>query len=241
MIRMLGTFRFLGIFAVTVLISIAIYVSLAYSEAYIGGQFGTAIGGNKFKDIELTDFSPSASKSDQSLANTLLVGFKAGYYFPRARWFGLESEAYYMTPHIKQQSTTVTIPANAVLREFGPVAGGTTTGVTSGDHFRVFTWVPVNFMFRYYKTRLQPYIGFGPAIFFGRLTTTDPQFAETNSSTRLGFNAKGGAEFYITRHLTAFTEVKWNYTKFEFNRTNDLSYKTTYNPILLAFGLSYHF
>lgn len=226
---------------IALLVLTVMRVSIAYSETYIGGQFGTGLAGNKLKDIELTDFSPAGSKSDQSLARSILVGFKFGYYFPQVKWFGLETEAYHMTPHIKRQSTTVTIPAGAVLRDFGPVAGGTATAVTSGDHFRVITWVPVNFMFRYYKTRLQPYVGFGPGVFFGKLTTTDPQFAESNSSTRLGLNVKGGGEYYITRHFTAFAEVKWNYTKFEFNRTNDLSFKTTYSPLLLAFGLSYHF
>lgn len=232
---------YVGIILASVLLSVMLTASQAYSEAYIGGQFGTPIFGNKFKDIELTDFSPSGSKSDQSLSNTLLVGVRVGYYFPRARWFGLETEAYYMTPHIKQQSTTVTIPAGAVLRDFGPVTGGQASAVTSGDHFRVLTWVPVNAMFRYHKTRFQPYIGFGPAVFFGKLTTTDPQFAESNNSTKLGFNAKVGGEYFITRHFTAFIEGKYNYTKFEFNRTNDLSYRTTYSPIILAFGLSYHF
>jgi opacity protein-like surface antigen len=229
------------VFAIAFLALSTMSWSMAYSETYIGGQIGTTIAGNKLRSIELTDFSPAGSKSDQSLAPAPLIGFKLGYYFPRAKWFGLETEAYHLTPHIKQQSTTVSIPAGAVLRDFGPVAGGTATAVTSGDHFRVITWVPVNFMFRYYKTRLQPYVGFGPGVFFGKITTTDPQFAESNGSTRLGLNAKAGVEYFMTRHFTAFVEGKYNYTKFEFNRTNDLSFKTTYNPLFVAFGLSYHF
>lgn len=233
--------RYPRVSSIVLLVLTTMSVSIAYSETYIGGQIGTTVAGNKLRSIELTDFSPAGSKSDQSLATSALIGFKLGYYFPRAKWFGLETEAYHMTPHLKQQSTTVTIPAGAVLRDFGPVAGGTATGVTQGDHFRVITWVPVNFMFRYYKTRLQPYVGFGPGVFFGKLTTTDPQFAESNSSTRLGLNAKFGVEYYMTRHFTAFAEGKFNYTKFEFNRTNDLSFRTTYSPLLVAFGLSYHF
>ena len=79
------------------------------------------------------------------------------------------------TPHLKQQPATITIPANATLQGFGPVAGGTTSGTVSGDHFRVMT-LASNAMFRYHKTRLQPYLGFGPALFFARVNTTAQGF-----------------------------------------------------------------
>jgi opacity protein-like surface antigen len=191
----------------------------------------------------MTDFSPAGSMSDRSLATSALLGFKLGYYFPRARWFGIETELYHTTPHIKQQPTTIAIQSGSVLREFGPVPGGTSTGVLSGDNFRVLTWVPVNFMFRYYKTRLQPYFGFGPGVFMGRITTTIPQFAGSQNSTRLGLNAKLGGEYFFTRHLTAFAEIKYNYTSFDFaaNSNGGFGFKATYNPIFLAFGVSYHF
>lgn len=241
--RMLASVRYLGIFATAFLISVTVHVSQAYPEAYIGGQFGTTIAGNKLTNVDLTDFSPSGTMSDRSLSSSLLIGFKVGYYFPRARWFGLEAEAYHMTPHIKQQATTISIPNGAVLRDFGPVAGGTSTGTLTGDHFRVITLVPINFMFRYHKTRLQPYFGFGPGIFMGRVTTTIPEFAGSQSSTRMGLNAKAGAEYFFTRHVTAFAEVKYNYARFDFsgNTNGGFSYRATYNPIILAVGLSYHF
>lgn len=231
----------LGICATALLLSTVLAVPNAYPEAYIGGQLGTTLAGNKLKSVDLTDFSPAGSMSDRSLASSALFGFKLGYYFPQARWFGLETELYHMTPGIKQQSTTISIPAGANLRDFGPVTGGTTSATLSGDHFRVITWVPVNFMFRYYKTRLQPYIGIGPGVFFGRVTSTAVGFTESTNSARLGLNAKGGAEYYFTRHITGFAEVKWNYTKFDFERTSNISFRTTYSPLLLAFGMSYHF
>jgi opacity protein-like surface antigen len=215
----------------------------AYSETYIGGQIGTGVSGNKLKNVELTDFSPTGSMSDRSLATSALFGLKLGYYFPRARWFGLETEFYQTTPHIKQQSTTVTIQPGAVLRDFGPVAGGTSTGVLSGDQFRVRTWVPVNFMFRYYKTRLQPYFGFGPGLYMAHIKTTVTGFEGTQSSTRLGLNAKLGGEYFFTRNVTAFAELKYNYASFNFDPNNNggFGFKTTYNPIFFAFGVSYHF
>jgi len=193
--------------------------------------------------VGLSNLSPSGTMSDRSLASTLLFGFKMGYYFPRAKWFGLETEAFYMTPHIKQQPTTITIQPGTIASGVGPVTGGTTTNVISGDHFQVFTWAPVNFMFRYYKTRLQPYVGIGPAVFFGRVTTTIPQFAGSQNSTRLGLNAKLGAEYFFTRRITAFAELKWDYTRFDFsgNSNGAFGFSATYSPLLLAVGVGYHF
>ena len=241
--RMQAATRYAGIMAITVLISATVSVSRAYPEAYIGGQFGTTIAGNKLSHVDLTDFSPPGTMSDRSLSPSPLIGLKIGYYFPRARWFGLETEAYHMTPHIRHQPTTISIPNGAVLRDFGPVAGGTSQGTLTGDHFRVITFVPVNLMFRYYKTRLQPYFGFGPGVFMGRVTTTIPQFAGTQSSTRIGLNAKAGGEYFFTRHLSGFAEVKYNYARFDFsgNTNGGFSYRATYNPVILAVGLSYHF
>lgn len=233
-----------GIWATALLISTVMAVPNAYPETYIGGQLGTTVAGNKLRSTELTDFSPPGSMSDRSLSTSPLLGFKLGYYFPQARWFGLETEAYHMTPHIEQQSTKVTIPPGSVLNGFGPVAGGTSVGTLSGDNFRVITWVPVNFMFRYYKTRLQPYFGFGPGVFLARVTTTIPAFAGSQNSTKLGLNAKVGAEYFFTRHVTGFAELKYNYTSFNFegnNANGSFGFKATYNPILLAFGVSYHF
>lgn len=225
------------------LICVAPDVPNASAEPYIGGQVGTGIANMKLSSVELTDFNPPGSMSDRSLATTALLGFKLGYYFPERKWFGVETEAYYMTPHIQQQSTTIAVQSNAVLKGVGPVPGGTTTSVLSGDHFRVMTWVPVNAMFRYYKTRLQPYVGIGPGVFMGSVSSSNPQFPSSQTSTRLGLNAKGGAEYFFTRQVTAFAEVKWNYTRFDFsgNPNGGFGFRATYSPLLMAVGVSYHF
>ncbi|MGQ0694537.1 MAG: hypothetical protein ACT4OL_03050, partial [Nitrospiraceae bacterium] len=181
-----ATLTFVGACAAALLISIVPAVPNAYPEAYIGGQIGTTIAGNSLSNVELTDFSPTGSMSDRELSRSVLGGAKLGYYFPKARWFGIETEFFYTTPHIKQQNTRITIQPGAVLSGFGPVPGGTTEGILSGDYFRVMTWVPVNLMFRYHKTRLQPYIGVGPGIFFARVHTTVTGFEGIQNSTRIG-------------------------------------------------------
>lgn len=237
-----STWAISGICAIALTIcSLILAVPNAYPEAYIGGQIGTAIKGNKLARVDLTDFSPSGSMSGRDLANSPLLGGKIGYYFPQARWFGLELEASYRTPHIEQQDTRVSIQPGSFLKGFGPVSpGGDAQGVLSGDHLRVITIAP-NIVLRYHKTRLQPYVGVGPGIFIARVKTIDPQFAESNSSVSVGLNVKGGVEYYITRHLTVFGEAKWNYTKFDFERNSNISFTAIYNPIFLSLGANVHF
>ena len=225
------------------LLSFLLATPYAYPEAYIGGQIGTTLAGNTLKGVELTDFSPPGTMSDRELAQSALLGVKVGYYFPRARWFGIETEFYQTNPHIKQQNTIITIPSNATLRDFGPVGSGTFEGPFPGDYFRVRTWVPINFMFRYHKTRLQPYIGFGPGIFMARVKTIQTGFEGTQDRTNIGFNVKAGLEYFITRHLSAFGEWKHNRTSFSFdgNDNGGFGFKADYNPHFVAFGLNYHF
>jgi opacity protein-like surface antigen len=231
--------------------SLHLAVHNAHSEAYIGGQIGTVVAGNSLTSVELTDIgappgrtlSPPGFMSDRELTRSILVGGKLGYYFPQLRWFGIETEFFYTTPHIKQQNTRVTIQPGTILNGVGPVVGGATESVLSGDHFRVMTWAPVNFMFRYYKTRLQPYVGVGPGIFFARVHTTVTGLEGTQSSTRVGLNVKAGLEYFITRHLSAFAEWKYNRTSFDFeaNSSGAFGFKAEYEVHFVAGGINYHF
>lgn len=232
-----------GRVVIAALVSFLTATPYAYPEAYVGGQLGTTIMGNKLKSVELTEFSPPGSMSDRELANSAMFGVKVGYYFPRARWFGLETELYQTNPHIKQQNTTITVQSGAVLRDFGPVTGGSSTGVLSGDQFRVRTWVPVNAMFRYHKTRLQPYIGFGPALYMARVKTIVTGFEGTQSSARLGINVKAGVEYFITRNLSASLEGRYNKANFIFDPTSTggFGFKANYEMVFAAVGLNYHF
>lgn len=89
-------------------------------------------------------------------------------------------------------------------------------------------------MFRYPNGRLQPYIGFGPGIFFARVNITEQGFEASQSNTRVGVNAKIGAEFFITRHVAVFGEWKYNWVRFNFDET--LGIAATYNMHLVAGG-----
>ncbi len=224
--------------------SVVLIAPKAYSEAYIAGQFGVALpsisGGLTNAAFNFT--VPNVDIPDVSLKTSFLYGGKVGYYFPQIRWFGVETEAYNATPHVKQQQLDVVIPAGT----FFPGPGGGTTqtpGTLSfglpGSHLRVLMVAPVNFMFRYPNGRLQPYIGFGPGIFFAHAGSIGQGVTVDQSNIRVGVNAKAGAEFYITRHIAVFGEWKYNWVKLNFNE--QLGIEGTYSMHLVAGGLSYHF
>lgn len=230
------------IVAALLLASMVLGVPKAYSEAYIGGQIGTTLTGNRLTSVELTDFSPAGTMSDRDLSRSILGGLRLGYYFPRAHWFGVETEAFYTTPHIKQQSTRITIQPGATFQG-SPVSGGSIEAVITGDHFRVITWAPVNVMVRYHKTKLQPYAGIGLGVFFARINTTVAGFEGTQSSTSVGLNAKAGLEYYFTRHISVFAEWKYNKASFTFDPNNSgaAGLETDYQVHFATGGLNYHF
>lgn len=235
------------------LLSPVLNVPNAYSELYIGGQVGTTLFGdnNKLTRVDLTDLgdppgstlTPPGSMSGRDLASSPVLGGKIGYYFPHVQWFGLEAEAYYTTPHIEQQATRVSLIPGSILNGVGPVAGGDAITGFSGDHFRVITIAPFNLMMRYHKTRFQPYVGIGPGIFMARVHTTIVGLEGTQSSTRVGLNVKFGGEYFFTRHISGFGEVRYNYTtlNFEANEADAFGFKAIYNPIIFSFGVNYHF
>jgi opacity protein-like surface antigen len=215
----------------------------AYSEMYIGGQIGTSIAGNSLTDVELTDFSPSGATSDRDLSQSILLGGKIGYYFPQAPWFGVETEVFYTTPHIKQENVQFTIPPGAIIPGLGAVPGGTVEDIIKGDHFRVVTWAPVNLIFRYHKMRLQPYVGMGLGLFFARVNTPAFGFEASQSAMGVGLNLKTGLEFQITRNLSAFGEWKYNRTSFSFdpNRVGAFGFDADYQVHFVTAGLNVHF
>ncbi|MDX2252838.1 MAG: outer membrane beta-barrel protein [Nitrospira sp.] len=239
-------------------------VSATYAETYIAGQFGVTLPNIPWKglsDGDLTNSSvafptgtvniPSGTTvDDQSLQQSFLYGGKIGHYFSKVRWFGIEAEIFYSTPHLKQQSITFRTSAPTT---FLPSGGGppvtvppgefSTAGQIPGANFHVLTIAPLNLMFRYPGTRLQPYLGFGPGIFIARIK--DPSISQgdnSQSSTKLGLNALVGLRYYFTRNLAIFAEGKFNYVRFSFDEnTNFFGFDATYAPIHAVGGLSVHF
>lgn len=241
--NMLSTaIRWFGISVFAMTCVVISNVSPSYAETYIAGQFGVSlpsVAGKSLGEGDLTGqlVNPGVKVSAQSLDESILFGGKIGHYFKAVPWLGIEAEAYHTTPHIKQQVITFSgSSGSAVSLEF------------RGVNFRVITVAPLNLMFRYPKTRFQPYIGVGPGIFLARIT--DPAFTSDNkqSSTGFGVNAQAGVRYYITRQIALFGEGKFNYnfTKFSFDETpagnfNLFGFDADYKMFHAVFGLSVHF
>jgi opacity protein-like surface antigen len=242
-------------------------VPAAYAETYIAGQFGVTLPNSTpwkgLSDGELTtssqqftvgpitgtaSFPSGTSVSDQSMHMSVLYGGKIGHYFKGAKWFGIEAEAYFNSPQLKQQDIVLQSGSPVV---FTPSGGGPNSSLGNtlrfppvpGVNFHVLTIAPLNLMFRYPGTRLQPYIGFGPGIFIARIK--DPSISQgdtSQSSTKLGLNALVGLRYYFTRNLAVFAEGKFNYVRFSFEEnSNFFGFDATYAPIHAVGGLSLHF
>lgn len=226
------------------LLSLFFVVPTAHGETYIAGQFGFAVPGlgSGLSDGDVTSsfLLPGTTHGEFELSTSFMFGGKVGHYFHSARWVGLEAEVFHATPHIEQQGHT--------LRN-SSVPGVTPSATFQGAYLRVLTVAPFNLMFRYPMTRLQPYIGVGPGIFFARvkgegLAPDSPE--STSDNVRLGLNAKAGLQYYVTKHLTAFAEWKFNYAHFKFDENINLfpfpyGFDGTYTMHFVSFGIGYHF
>ncbi|MGH7228675.1 MAG: outer membrane protein [Nitrospiraceae bacterium] len=202
----------------------------AYPEGYIAGQLGVTIPG-PLSDVDVNDtiLAPFDKSSDLDLQTSFLFGAKLGYYSQNVRWFGVEAEVFHTTPHIKQQSQTLTATS----------LGVSATDTVSGEYLRVIT-LAGNLMFRYPGRRWQPYFGVGPGIFFARIT--DPTVSDTQSSTSLGLNTQLGLRYFMTRNVAVFGEYKFNYARFSFAETfNLIGFDATYMAHNFVFGIGYHF
>lgn len=258
-----STRRFLITSLLALLMPIVLFVPQAYAETYVAGQFGATFPGNGLSNGDLTSTSaafqsgaisgtvnfPSGSTvSEQSLKTSFMFGGKIGHYLSKARWFGLEAEFFYSTPQVKQQDIRF---QSGTPFTFTPSGGGPSTFLGNeltavgvpGANFSVLTIAPFNLMFRYPGNRLQPYIGIGPGIFIARFK--DPSVTQgdnSQSSTKLGLNTLIGVRYFLTRHVSAFAEGKYNYVRFNFEENpNFFGFNATYTPINVAFGVSYHF
>ena len=226
------TRRFVVTSLLTLLAPIVLFAPQAYAETYVGGQFGVTFP-QSLSNVHITqDGLGGLSSSDLSLHSSLMGGIKLGHYFTKARWLGIETELFYTTPHIKDQSFVVSGPG-----------GSASLGPASGEYNRVITWAPMNLVLRYDKTRLQPYVAVGPGVFFAKRTDSN---GGTESGTAVGLNSQVGLRYYITRNWTVFGEGKYNlarigYTSKDSDPNAALGFRATYSAFILDFGVSYHF
>ena len=193
----------------------------AQAEPYIAAFAGWSLP-QKLQDstvqqpnaLGVVGATPGQGLSELQLGQTLMYGFKAGYYFNSLRFLGAEAEVYSSTPNIKQQAVT---------------AGGGPPTIIRGRDLRVNGY-GANLLFRVPGERLQPYVGIGPAVYQARLDDG------SESSVRLGVNAQAGMRWLMTKHLMLFGEYKYNLVKFNFD-----SFETQYQAHNLLAGIGWNF
>ena len=208
--------------------------STAQAENYIGGMAGITLPQSLSGGVTTQEGIGGLDISDQPLQKSVNVGIKLGHYFSRAKWLGIETGVTYTTPHIKEGSLTFTGPG-----------GSLTSNTLSGVHQRLIIWDVATVMFRYPGNRLQPYIGIGPALFFGSLK--GPAAPPGQSATSIGLNAEAGVRYFLTRRWALFGEGQYNTARLSYSSNDSnpnadpFGFRATYSAFTLNLGLSYHF
>lgn len=199
----------------------------ARAEMYVAGQVGASFPFD-LRNVEGTGTIQGVTLNDLDLADTIMYGAKAGYFFQDQewRWLGIELDIFTSNPHVTQQR--VTAPGGEFL--------GSRLG--NGAHVRILT-TAMNVVVRYPKSRLQPYAGVGFA--FVNAKVSDEVLSVSDSSP--GLNLLAGLKGFITDRIAAFVEAKYTFTSFQFEDTGLVGpgIKGLYAAPAVIAGIGWHF
>jgi opacity protein-like surface antigen len=204
------------------------------AETYVGGKFGVTFPQSLSSGVTTQAGIGGLDISDQPLKTSANVGAKLGHYFSRAKWLGIETGISYTTPHIKEGTVTFSGPG-----------GSLTSPTLSGVHQRLIIWNVASVMFRYPGNRLQPYVGVGPALFFG--SVKGPTAPPGQSTTSIGFEAQAGVRYFLTRRWALFGEGTYDRARLSYSSNDSdpnadpFGFRATYSAFTLNLGVSYHF
>lgn len=202
------------------------------AEPYIAVYGGITVP-SSFQDVRGIDTLSVFKLNDLDLSRSGIAGVKLGVFQPSGiKWFGMETEVFYTSPHVKQQDITFNLSGATI-----PCSTALTCGL-EGAHVRVATWA-LNFILRYPGERFQPYAGAGLGIFWGRVSGG----IGTASDTSPGLNALAGARLYLMKRVAIFGEYKFNRTTFDFGGYGDaaVSIRALYQAHHFVGGLSLQF
>jgi opacity protein-like surface antigen len=173
------------------------------TERYVA-VFGGASLSQSFTNVHGVGDNASVKVNDLALERSGIGGVKLGFSPAGAKWLVMETEVFYSSPHIKQQTITAT--------------GGSGTASTDapGSHTRMATWA-FNWILRYPGEWVQPYAGAGLGIFWGRLA--DPG-GTSSADTSPGLNALAGLRVKMGQHFMLFSEYKYNRASFDFSNAD---------------------
>lgn len=185
------------------------------AEGYVGIYGGVGIP-ETFDDVKGRDFLAGTTLSDLKLETGAIVGAKLGAFGPASdpvgRWLGIELDVSYLMSELKQQTARLSVGAASV-----PVSLPATdlNFIVGAAHVLV----------RYPGDMVQPYIGAGPAVVHGRLSslaTTIPFVGairtDTQTATNIGLSGVGGLRLRFSQHVGAFLEYKYIRADLEFDQ-----------------------
>lgn len=204
----------------------SLFATTAQAEWYIGAYGGLSYPGS-FTNVTLSDpvlggGVSSVRTNDLELKTTLAGGVKAGYFFKRWPWLGVETDALTLKPDVKEQD----------------VVGGKSKGPVFVDRLQRIplrlTSLAANLIIRSPSLSevFQPYGGMGYAVFIANST----QAGESNVHVSHGFNMIAGARYTLTEHWAFFGEFKYNRSTLRFS-----GLRGDYDAQTFVFGIMWHF
>ncbi|BCA56947.1 hypothetical protein W02_40870 [Nitrospira sp. KM1] len=193
----------------------------AQGEWYVIGQTGVVLPGS-LSNVTLSSPTLAGGVSEARIADIDLekgspfYGAKAGYFFPKREWFGIETEAFTTQLNVTQQTVVGGVPGK-VFAETLP-----------GSHIQLTTWA-MNAIVRSPSlvAELEPYGGIGPALFFATSGATN---------ISLGINLIAGARYFVTPQTALFGEFKYNR-----GTIRAQGIEGEYSSQIFVFGISLHF
>ncbi|HXF92474.1 MAG TPA: outer membrane beta-barrel protein [Nitrospiraceae bacterium] len=199
--------------------SSVLFERTANAEPYVAGFAGYGLSA-QLSDVKGSGDMAGSTGSNLGLQNSPIYGLKVGYFLDNLKYFGGEAEVYTATPYLKQQHFTKS------------GSGGEQTAIVPGHRLRVTT-AAFNVVYRYPGEIVQPYAGAGLGLFW----YTSPS-STAGSAIRPGLNVLAGVRGFMTKHIAAFGEYKFNQASF-------LPFfgglKADYNAHFVVFGVGYHF
>ena len=208
----------------------------AQAEPYVAAQAGVTFPGD-LTNVEGIQTLQGVKTTDLALKTSMEEGIKIGYFLPGSlKWLGVETEAFYTNPHLKQQA--IMLSGSVGGQSFAPFSSP-----IDGAHVRMATWA-VNLIARYPGVHFQPYAGVGLGIFWARVSGNSANGIGTASDTSPGLNVLAGLRYLVSRHLGVFTEYKYNRATFDFGQDGGpfpVDTKADYTAHHVVFGVGYHF
>lgn len=228
-----------------ILILAVMVPAAAHAEWFLEPYLGAAFTMNE--DVDFSGSAPgvavSGTFSDVDFEDSLLLGIRAGYWFPSAPNFGIGFDVFHFSPDIKTQTTTVTAAGAVVVGDTLVIASGTgpaTLGKTDVDVFGF----SADFMTRltlmqsqaFPNGQLQPYAYIGPTIFVVEIENED----DSNIGLKLG----AGVQWLLAPNIALFVEYRYTMVDAEVDDTSGsatATIKTDLRTHNVLAGISFRF